>query len=220
MKKIMKYFAIFLLLLIIGLTSLYTYLHYTEGFTIHFSTYNIQKEYAKFLIEINDDFIDKMVLFEKIAVDGKPLENYTEEEKMAIKDIIISENNILSRLQNTKPIESNLDYEELYNDISKSYALYIQGQIMKMEYIYQTTEGLSDERFTIGDSVTTLVGNFIIEYDQLINNIRNTDYYMKYTVMDGLDLNIGNMQKEKIELDKDGNIILDENKDYIYTPQK
>lgn len=214
-----KYFLLLISLIIIGLFSLYEYLHIKEGFTIYFSNYDIQTEYARFLIEINDDFVDKMVLFENITRNKESYEDYAESEKEQLTNIILAENTILSRLDNTSPNDSNLDYNELYENVLQSYALYIQGQLMKMEYILQTDVGLSYERYKLGDSVTNLIGNFIIEYGELSNKVRTTTYECKYKVLDGLDYNLGTAEDVDIERDEDGNIILDEDKTYLYLPE-
>lgn len=218
-KKILKFLGLFSLLLVIGLFSLYQYLHYTEGFTIYFSNYNIQNEYARFLIEVNDDFIDKMVMFEDIVRDKETYKDYSDFEKQQLSDIIVTENSILSRLANTPPTDANLDYRELHENISESYALYIQGQLMKMEYILQTENGMDSERFTLGDSVTNLVGNFIIEYNGISNEIRETSYTSKYSVLDGFDYNLGTADSIDIERDENGNIIIDKDDIYLYLPE-
>lgn len=218
-QKIMKNFSMFVILVFIGLYSLYLYLHYTEGFTLYISPYDIQKEYARFLIELNDDFIDKMVMFEEVVDISKKPEDYTDNEKEKINNIVIAENTILSRLDSTPPNKDNKDFEKIYENMKESFALYIQGQLMKVEYIYQTSESISDEKFVLGDSVTNLIGNFIIEYNELSNSIRNTDYKMKYTVLTGVKDIFGDADIEKIERDEDGKIIIDKDKEYIYIPE-
>ena len=40
-----------------------------EGFTLYFSPYNIQDEYAHFLVDVNDDFVKKMLMFEDVVRD-------------------------------------------------------------------------------------------------------------------------------------------------------
>lgn len=210
---------LFLSFLFIGLFALYQYLHITEGFTIYISNYDIQTEYARFLIDINEEFIDKMLMYEDVVRNKQTFEDYSEFEKEKLSDIIIAENSILSRLKNTAPSDKNLDYNELYDNITKSYALYIQGQLMQMEYILQTDEGLDGERFTLGESITNLMGNFIIEYGVLSNKIRETDYELKYSVLDGLGYNLGTAEDVDIERDEDGKLILDEDSTYLYIPE-
>lgn len=210
---------LFLSFLFIGLFALYQYLHITEGFTIYISNYDIQTEYARFLIDINEEFIDKMLMYEDVVRNKQTFEDYSEFEKEKLSDIIIAENSILSRLKNTAPNDKNLDYNELYDNITKSYALYIQGQLMQMEYILQTDEGLDGERFTLGESITNLMGNFIIEYGVLSNEIRDTDYELKYSVLDGLGYNLGTAEDVDIERDEDGKLILDEDSTYLYIPE-
>lgn len=217
--KTLKFLVLFLSLVVIGLISLYYYLHITEGFTIYFSNYNIQKEYARFLIEVNDDFIDKMVMFEDIVRNKQSYEEYTDLEKQKLSDIIVSENSILSRLANTPPTDANLDYRELHENITESYALYIQGQLMKMEYILQTQEGMDMERYTLGDSVTNLVGNFIIEYNGISNKVRKTNYEAKYSILDGFEYNLGTANSLDIERDEEGNILINEDDIYLYLPE-
>lgn len=219
LKTLITKTFLFLSFLFIGLFALYQYLHITEGFTIYISNYDIQTEYARFLIDINEEFIDKMLMYEDVVRNKQTFEDYSEFEKEKLSDIIIAENSILSRLKNTAPSDKNLDYNELYDNITKSYALYIQGQLMQMEYILQTDEGLDGERFTLGESITNLMGNFIIEYGVLSNKIRETDYELKYSVLDGLGYNLGTAEDVDIERDEDGKLILDEDSTYLYIPE-
>ena len=219
LKTLITKTFLFLSFLFIGLFALYQYLHITEGFTIYISNYDIQTEYARFLIDINEEFIDKMLMYEDVVRNKQTFEDYSEFEKEKLSDIIIAENSILSRLKNTAPSDKNLDYNELYDNITKSYALYIQGQLMQMEYILQTDEGLDGERFTLGESITNLMGNFIIEYGVLSNKIRETDYELKYSVLDGLGYNLGTAEDVDIERDEDGRLILDEDSTYLYIPE-
>ena len=217
---ILKAIFFVILLTVCTLFAIYEYFHYTKGFTIYFQSYNIENEYGRFLIEINDEFIENMVSFDDTAKEGKSYEEYSDFEKEKLSNIIVAEGNLMSRLENTKPSDKNIDYQELYQNMLKSYALYVQGQVMKMDYIYQTEEGMSEERFTLGDSLTTLIGNFIIEYNQITNNIRNTSYSYKYSVADGFDIKTGDFEQTPVEYDEDGNLILDENKSYLYLPDE
>lgn len=210
---------LFIVLLFIGLFALYQYLHIKEGFTIYFSNYNIQNEYARFLVEINDDFIKKMIMFDDVIVDKNSYEEYSEEEIEYLSNIILAENSILSRLNNTPPDDNlNFDYKDVYSNMTYAYALYIQGQLMQMEYIMQTTDGLNTERYVIGESVTNLMGNFIIEYAALSNKVRGTSYASRYSVMDGLPYNLGTAEEMVLERDENGNIIIDPDKIYLYLP--
>lgn len=206
-------------LFIFSLIGIYEYFHYTKGFTIYFQNYSIENEYARFLIEINDSFIENMISFDDTAKEDRNYDDYSDFEKEKLSNIIIAEGEIISRLANTKPSDKNLDYEELYDNMLKSYALYIQGQVMKMDYIYQTEEGLTTERFTLGDSLTTLIGNFIIEYNTIINKIRGTSYNYKYSVADGFNIITGDLEQSPVEYDEDDNLILDEDKNYLYLPE-
>lgn len=223
-NKIVYIFGCFCLMFFVGLVFLYCYLHMTEGFFIKFHTYDIQEQYGRFLIETNDDFIDRMNMFENIAIADKKQEDYTDKEKEKLDNIVIAENTLLSNLENTPPTDINSDYKEVYDNMLQAYALYIQGQIIKMEFIYDvkdensTVTSTSDEKFVLGDSVSNLTGNFIIEYNQIIQDIRKTNYKMKYSVLDGFDIKTGDVEQIPIEKDSTGNIIVDKNKNYIYLP--
>lgn len=220
LKGFFKGFLILISLVAIGLFALYQYLHYKEGFTIYFNNYNIQDEYARFLVETNDNFIDKMLMFEDIVREKEDYTEYSDEDKEILKNIILSENSILSRLNNTKPNkEKNADYEDLFDNMTYAYALYIQGQLMKMEYILQTKDGLDIERYTLGESITNLIGNFIIEYAAIANEVRNTSYESNYSVLDGLEYNLGTANAKNIERDEDGKIIINDSDTYLYLPE-
>ena len=218
-KEFFKYVLLFFFLLFLGLFCLYQYLHLKEGFTLYFSPYNIQDEYAHFLVDVNDDFVKKMLMFEDIVRNKETYEDYDEDDIEYLSNVILAENNILSRLKNTPPDSKlNFDYQELYDNITYAYALYIQGQLMKMEYIMQTKDGLEFERYTIGESVTNLMGNFIIEYSALSNKVRGTSFASEYSVLDGLPFNLGTAEATDIIKDEDGNIILDADRTYLYLP--
>lgn len=217
--KWIKNLILFLGLIIFILFGVYQFFHYTKGFTIYFQNYSLENEYGRFLIEINDKFIENMISFDDTSSEGKDFSEYTDFDKEKLSNIIIAEGNLISRLENTAPSDKNLDYKELYQNMLESYALYIQGQVMKMDYIYQTQEGMDSERFTLGDSLTTLIGNFIIEYNVLVNNVRNTDYDFTYSVADGFDIKTGDFLQTPVEYDEDGNLILDEEQNYLFLPE-
>ena len=206
--------TIFLLLL-----AIYKYFNYTTGFTIYFYDYNYENEYGRFLIEQNDAFIENMVAFDNTAKVSRDYSSYSEAEKKELSNIVVAEGEIISRMENNAPSDKNADYEELYTNMLKSYALYIQGQSMELEYIYQTAEGIDNERFTLGESVTKLLGNFIIEYNPIVNDIRGTDYYYKYSATDMFGIITGDFEQEPVQRDEDGNLIIDENKNYLFLPE-
>ena len=221
-KKILKVLGIILgifLTLFLILFCIYRYYHYTTGFTIYFHNYNYENEYGKFLIEINDSFIENMISFDDTAREERDYSSYSETEKKQLSNVIVAEGELISRMENTPPSDKNADYEELYTNMLKSYALYIQGQTMKLDYIFQTQEGMDSERFTLGESITKLVGNFIIEYSPIVNNVRGTDYYYKYSATDIFGMITGDFEQVPVERDEDGNLILDEDKNYLFLPE-
>ncbi len=217
--KILGSIVLFFVTIFLILFCVYKYYHFTTGFTIYFYNYNYENEYGKFLIESNDAFIENMVSFDNTARSGRDAESYSQMEKDKLSNIIVAEGEIISKMENNAPSDKNADYEEVYVNMLKSYALYIQGQTMQMEYIFQTEEGLSDERFVLGESITKLVGNFIIEYAPIVNEIRGTNYYYKYSATDMFDMITGDFEQIPAEYDEDGNLILDEDKNYLFLPE-
>lgn len=154
------------------------YLFLVKGMTIK---ENPQYNYAKFLISNNDKMIELMFYFEENSPKEK---EYTEEDKEALSNKIIEQNDLVKYLQENPPDEKNQDYLEIYNDLLKSYAFFIQGEIMEMEKIYGETDRM--EKMILGQNLQNMMGNVIIELNDKINAIRGTNIKYKY----GYDENI------------------------------
>lgn len=154
------------------------YLFLVKGMTIK---ENPQYNYAKFLINNNDKMIELMFYFEENSPKEK---EYTEEDKEALSNNIIEQNDLVKYLQENPPNEKNQDYLEIYNDLLKSYAFFIQGEIMEMEKIYGETDRM--EKMILGQNLQNMMGNVIIELNDKINAIRGTNIKYKY----GYDENI------------------------------
>lgn len=154
------------------------YLFLVKGMTIK---ENPQYNYAKFLINNNDKMIELMFYFEENSPKEK---EYTEEDKEALSNKIIEQNDLVKYLQENPPDEKNQDYLEIYNDLLKSYAFFIQGEIMEMEKIYGETDRM--EKMILGQNLQNMMGNVIIELNDKINAIRGTNIKYKY----GYDENI------------------------------
>ena len=164
--------------IIISIISLLLYLFLVKGMTIK---ENPQYNYAKFLINNNDKMIELMFYFEENSPKEK---EYTEEDKEALSNNIIEQNDLVKYLQENPPNEKNQDYLEIYNDLLKSYAFFIQGEIMEMEKIYGETDRM--EKMILGQNLQNMMGNVIIELNDKINAIRGTNIKYKY----GYDENI------------------------------
>ena len=164
--------------IIISIISLLLYLFLVKGMTIK---ENPQYNYAKFLINNNDKMIELMFYFEENSPKEK---EYTEEDKEALSNKIIEQNDLVKYLQENPPDEKNQDYLEIYNDLLKSYAFFIQGEIMEMEKIYGETDRM--EKMILGQNLQNMMGNVIIELNDKINAIRGTNIKYKY----GYDENI------------------------------
>lgn len=164
--------------IILSIIGLLLYLFLVKGMTIK---ENPQHNYAKFLIKNNDKMIELMFYFE----DNSPKEKeYTEEDKEALSNKIIEQNDLVKYLQENPPDEKNQDYLEIYTDLLKSYAFFIQGEIMEMEKIYGETDRM--EKMILGQNLQNMMGNVIIELNDKINAIRGTNIKYKY----GYDENI------------------------------
>lgn len=164
--------------IILSIISLLLYLFLVKGMTIK---ENPQYNYAKFLINNNDKMIELMFYFEENSPKEK---EYTEEDKEALSNKIIEQNDLVKYLQENPPDEKNQDYLEIYNDLLKSYAFFIQGEIMEMEKIYGETDRM--EKMILGQNLQNMMGNVIIELNDKINAIRGTNIKYKY----GYDENI------------------------------
>ena len=78
-----------------------------QGVTIDYVG-NVQRNYAKFLVNQNDEFIGYMIEFE--ALTSKTNAVYTDSEKNAIKTNLEKQNEFLQMMQKRAPDEKNSDY--------------------------------------------------------------------------------------------------------------
>jgi hypothetical protein len=182
--------------LIIGyficMTIYFIWLFAIQGATIQFNT-NIQKNYAKFLVSQNDEFVTYMMEFE--ALTSETGREYSSAEKEAIKNNLVKQNELLKSLQKKSPEDKNNDYIDLYQDTLQLYAFYIQGEVMIAEYCYAYTDNytLEDqysnsssslEQYTMGKELCNMMGNMILNNYKYINEIRNTDIKSKHNIVE------------------------------------
>lgn len=140
---------------------------------------NKQYEYAKYLIQKNDYMMERMIEFEKIIDQDTTGPVYSDEIKNRLSELIVEQNVALEEVTNTPPDNSNRDYETMYDAFLKAHAFYIQGEIMKLENIYDKTK---TEQFVLGDQLTSVAGNVIYALSYNINLVRETDYPFEYGV--------------------------------------
>lgn len=154
---------------------------------------NVQKNYAKYLVEQNDVFVASMMEFEAIA--SKTGVEYSDAEKAAMQEILNEQNEFLNKLQKRSPNEENADFMDLYQDMLQIFAFYIQGEIMMAEYCYSYTDnkvienefsgnGIGLETYTMGKEMCNMMGNMILNNFKYINEIRGTDYRSKYNIVE------------------------------------
>ena len=152
----------------------------------------IQDNYPQYMVDINDEFIGYMLEFEKLL--EEPQREYSEEELKAISDNLEKQNNVMIKLQKTPPNGANKDYLGVYKDYLKLYAFYIQGEVMRVEYVsayrnqYTQEEiqnGLSanEETYVIGIELCNMMGTLILENPIIVNKVHNTNADSIYDVI-------------------------------------
>lgn len=170
----------------------FIYMFAFQGLSISYVG-GIQKEYGKFLVESNDEFVQMMVEFEVLTTKTESV--YLEEEKEQIRQNLNRQNEFLKKMQKFSPDETNMDYLDLYQDMLQIYAFYIQGETMKAEYCYKyddnftienefSGENASIEQYTMGQELCNMMGNMILNNYKYINQIRNTTYSSKYNILE------------------------------------
>ena len=153
----------------------------------------IQDNYPQYMVDINDEFISYMLEFENLL--AEPQREYSAEELKAISDNLEKQNDIMIRLQKTPPNGDNKDYLGIYKDYLKLYAFYIQGEVMRVEYVsayrnqYTQEEiqnGLSanEETYVIGIELCNMMGTLILENPIIVNKVHNTNAESIYDVID------------------------------------
>ena len=188
MMWIKRFIVAYLLCMVVYVVYLFAF----QGLTIEFIG-NIQKEYAKFLVQENDEFVTLMVEFE--ALTSKTQETYTDAEKEAIQQNLEKQNEFLKKLQKRSPNADNADYVDLYQDILQIYAFYIQGEIMIAEYCYAfdatftlenqySNSETSLETYTTGKGLCNMFGNMILNNYKYINDIRDTSYKSQHNIVE------------------------------------
>jgi hypothetical protein len=193
----------------------FIYLFAFQGFSISYVG-NVQREYGKFLVESNDEFIGYMVEFEVLT--QKVDSVYSESEKEQIRENLERQNNFLKKMQKHAPNDKNQDYMDIYQDMLQIYAFFIQGEIMQAEYCYNydsnfTLENafsgseVSLEQYTMGKELCNMMGNMILNNYKYINEIRNTTYTSKYNIieMGGTDDETNNSTENNTENTNDNN---------------
>ena len=177
---------------VICMTLYFIWLFAFQGATISFNG-NIQRNYAKFLIDKNDEFVTYMMEFEALTqTTGKV---YSYEQKEAIKNNLVKQNEFLKKLQKQSPEDKNNDYLDIYQDMLQIYAFHIQGEIMIAEYCYAYTDNFtledqysdsvaSLEQYTMGKELCNMMGNMILNNYKYVNDIRDTTYESKHDIIE------------------------------------
>jgi len=154
----------------------------SRGLQIKFPQ-KIQTNYAKYLVEENDKFVDNMIEFETLLKTYK--REFSNTELDVINKNVEAKNNIMIDLQKNPPDYTNKDYSEVYKDILKVYAFYIQGEVMRVEYIsaykndYTMEEikagtDAKEEKYTMGIQLCNMMGSMVLEDPNIINKIKTT----------------------------------------------
>lgn len=140
---------------------------------------NKQYEYGKYLIDQNDEIMKRMIDFEKTIAEEITKPVHENKTKDYLSKLIVEQNKILEEVTNEPPNTSNADYQTMYDAFLKAHAFYIQGQIMKLENIYDKRK---TEQYVLGDQLTSVAGNVIYALSYNINLVRETDYPYEYGV--------------------------------------
>lgn len=184
---VLRFFLLYLLFIV--LYCLYLYVFMDVRITIK---PDIQKEYGKYLVEMQDKMVGQTLDFANLVEDVN--RQYTDREKDRIKDELVKQNELLKELQINSPDETNNDYTDIYKDMVKIFSFYIQGETMQSEYIYAykneyiADEKMSDENvrietYTLGSSLCEVMGNMMLNNYNYINAVRETDYQSSYTIV-------------------------------------
>lgn len=190
-KEFFKWTLALLICWIIFIVSYLGYLYFFKDVRIEFTS-KIQENYAEFLVKEHDNFLDSIIEFE--AITSKIDKVYSEEEIEIIEKLLLEQNSILKRLQQYPPDATNEDYFGIYQDSLKIISFYIQGEIMKTEYIYNYKEEyLPDEElsgeiirvetYTIGHQLCNIMANMLLNDYKYINEVRGTNFESKFNII-------------------------------------
>ena len=173
------------------MTVYYFYNINVRGMTIT-NIAKIQDNYPAYMVKINDEFVDYMVEFEDLL--KEPRRVYSKEELQKISENMNNQNKLMIALQKNPPNKDNKDYLEVYKDYLKLYAFYIQGEVMRVEFVSAYKEEYtqeeirdnlvaSEENYIIGIELCNMMGTMILENPVIVNKIHNTDFQSKHDVI-------------------------------------
>ena len=173
------------------MTGYYFYNINVRGMTIT-NVAKIQDNYPAYMVKINDEFVDYMVEFEDLL--KEPRRVYSKEELQKISENMNNQNKLMITLQKNPPNKDNKDYLEVYKDYLKLYAFYIQGEVMRVEFVSAYKEEYtqeeirdnlvaSEENYIIGIELCNMMGTMILENPVIVNKIHNTDVQSKHDVI-------------------------------------
>ena len=173
------------------MTVYYFYNINVRGMTIT-NIAKIQDNYPAYMVKINDKFVDYMVEFEDLL--KEPRRVYSKEELQKISENMNNQNKLMIALQKNPPNKDNKDYLEVYKDYLKLYAFYIQGEVMRVEFVSAYKEEYtqeeirdnlvaSEENYIIGIELCNMMGTMILENPVIVNKIHNTDFQSKHDVI-------------------------------------
>lgn len=131
-----------------------------------------QADYGSFLVEKNQGFLDLMVSFDDIV--SQEDIRLCEQTEESIHRNLKEKNQIIKTLRRIPPSEENYAYLSVYHDMINVYAFYIQGEVMKLEYLYKKEAGgdvSNSELFFLGEQMCNLMGNSVLDMFDILQAI-------------------------------------------------
>lgn len=142
-----------------------------------------QENYPKYLVDLNNKFVRNMYDFLQDIGKVDTMEASVGRDSLLenIGKYIVVQNELVDDMIENSPNESNQDYFNLVDQMRYTYLFMLHGEIDILEQMYEPN---ADKRETTklqtGYAMQNVMGEIILQFPTVINQIRDTDYKADY----------------------------------------
>lgn len=142
-----------------------------------------QENYAKYLVDLNNQFVRQMYDFLQDIGSVDSMEESTERDKILKRagEYITVQNSLVDDIIENSPNASNQDYFDLVDQMRYTYLFMLQGEIDILEQMYEAdAEKREPTKLQTGYAMQNVMGEIILQFPDVINKVRDTDYKADY----------------------------------------
>ena len=117
-------------------------------------------------------------------IDSEKVDSFTDDEKYSIlkrmSEEILNQNDIVEFIVDNAPNNDNADFATVTETMRQTYLFLLQGEINILEQLYLEESERNSTNMTMGVALQNVMGEIVLQFPDLINNVRGTSYKADY----------------------------------------